>query len=143
MGVGDGGLLPRETRPGGKSLLIRHALTPVLIPLAFSESDLIRLFPLQMFERQKVEDAIISFAPDRTEFDITDPEGHNCTPVEDVDRKPPLRSGKTPASNPIRDWTDDDEDECVFPEVFDFYPLLFFLLLSAHQLIRPLRLQRQ
>src|SRR4051812_42523074 len=96
MGVGDGGLLPRETRPGGKSLLIRHALAPVPIQLVFSESDLIRLCPLQMFERQKAEDAIISFALDRTEFDITDPEGHNCTPVEDVDPEAAARSGKTP-----------------------------------------------
>src|SRR3954463_10776728 len=143
MGVGDGGLLPRETRSGGMSLLIRHALAPVPIQLVVSESDLIRLCPLQMFERQKAEDAIISFAPDRTEFDITDPEGHNCTPVEDVDPEAAARSGKTPPSNPIRDWTDDDEDECVFLEVFDFCPLLFFLLLFAHQLIQPLRLQRR
>src|SRR3954465_14365904 len=96
-----------------------------------------------MFQRQKAEDAIINFAPDRTEFDITDPEGHNCTPVEDVDPETASRSGKTPSSNPIRDWTDDDEDECAFLEVFDFYPSLLFLLLFAHQLIWPLRLQRR
>src|SRR3954453_6645703 len=96
-----------------------------------------------MFERQKAEDAIINFAPDHTEFDSTDPEGHNCTPMEDVDPETALRSGKTPSSNPIRDWTDDDEDECAFLEVFDFYPSLFVLLLFARQLIRPLRLQRQ
>src|SRR3954454_22688118 len=90
-----------------------------------SESILIRFCLLQMFERQKAEDAIINFAPDRTEFDITDPEGHNCTPVEDVDSVTASRSGKTPSSNPIRDWTDDDEDECVFPEVLDSYPSLF------------------
>lgn len=75
----------------------------------------------QRFDRQKEEDAKINYLPDRTEEDAEDPDTSKNAPEEEEILA--LPSSKASTSNPIRDWSDDDDaevdDDCYVVEVRD------------------------
>ena len=80
----------------------------------------------QRFDRQKEEDAKITYLPDRTEEDAEDPDTSTNAPEEE--QVLTLPSSKASPSNPIRDWSDDDDadvdDDCYVVEVRDAIPAI-------------------
>ena len=81
---------------------------------------------MQLFPRQEIEDGsdpISNCAPNRTELDPVelDDENHAAIPPFAPGGNP----GKSHARSSIRDWSDDDSEDCVMLEVHDIEPLSF------------------
>ena len=78
---------------------------------------------MQKFDRQATEDGpnpASKWGPDRTVADIVDPDNEDNVPI-------PLAGagtapGKTRARGSIKDWSDDDSDDCVLLEVHNPQP---------------------
>src|SRR5664279_4261048 len=60
---------------------------------------------------------------DREDSDTEDPDSEDYMPIPDAGTGP--APGKTPARDPLRDWPDDDDDDCQILEVYDPLPLAF------------------
>ena len=84
------------------------------------------LLSLQKWPRQAAEDALIDFPPDQTDVDIDDLDSLANTPAPEEEEP-----SKFPSSDPIRDWTDDDDDGCRILEVYDPTPLSFTFALDS------------
>ena len=84
------------------------------------------MFAVQRFLRQASEDGpdtSTKWGQDRTESDTEDPDSEDYMPIPDAGSGP--APGKTPARDSIRDWSDDDDDDCQVLEVLDPRPLAF------------------
>ena len=80
----------------------------------------------QRFARQVTEDGpdpSSKWGKDRTGSDAEDPDSEDFMPIPDAGSSPVL--GKLPAQDPLRDWSDDDDDECQVLEVINTRPLAF------------------
>ena len=67
------------------------------------------LLVLQLAERWQVEDALITFGPDRVDADLEDPDTAAYTPRIDLEETQAARASKASSLDPIRDWPDDDD----------------------------------
>ena len=81
---------------------------------------------MQTFDRQQIEDGpdpVSKCAPDRTTPDLEDPDNEDHVPIPlAVAGTPP---GKPHARRSIKDWSDDDSDDCVLLEVHNPQPPVF------------------
>ena len=60
---------------------------------------------------------------DREDSDTEDPDSEDYMPIHHAGTGP--APGKTPARDSLRDWPDDDDDDCQILEVYDPLPLAF------------------
>ena len=67
-------------------------------------------------------DPTANWGADRVEADSEDPDDEDNVPIPAADPGP--ASGKTRASS-IRDWSDDEDDDCAILEVYDPRPISF------------------
>ena len=81
---------------------------------------------MQLFSRQQTEDGpdlASKCAPDHADLDMEEPDNEDHLPIPlAVPGGPP---GKTRDRSSIRDWSDDDCDDCVLLEVLDPSPISF------------------
>ena len=80
---------------------------------------------IQRFSRQRIEDGSdpsATWGPDRTEADAQDPDDDDNVPIPLA--VPGPATGKTRASS-LRDWSEDEDDECQILEVHDAIPVAF------------------
>ena len=80
---------------------------------------------MQRFPRQAIEDGsdpADTWGPDRVEADTVDPDDEDNVPIPVVVSGP--ATGKTRASS-LRDWSEDEDDDCQILEVFDPLPVAF------------------
>ena len=86
----------------------------------------IGLFALiQRFPRQATEDGSdpsATWGPDRVEADAEDPDDDDNVPIPLA--VPGPATGKTRASS-LRDWSEDEDDDCQILEVHDAIPVAF------------------
>ena len=79
----------------------------------------------QRFPRQAIEDGsdpAATWGPDRTEADVKDPDDEDNVPIPLAVPGPAM--GKTRASS-LRDWSEDEDDDCRILEVYDALPVAF------------------
>ena len=79
----------------------------------------------QRFPRQGIEDGSdpsATWGPDRTEADAKDPDDDDNVPIPIA--VPGPATGKTRASS-LRDWSEDEDDDCQILEVHDAPPVAF------------------
>ena len=80
---------------------------------------------IQRFPRQAIEDGSdpsATWGPDRTEADAKDPDDDDNVPIPIA--VPDPATGKTRASS-LRDWSEDEDDDCQILEVHDALPVAF------------------
>ena len=80
---------------------------------------------IQRFPRQTIEDGSdppATWGPDRTEADVEDPDDDDNVPIPLAVPSPV--TGKTRASS-LRDWSEDEDDDCQILEVYDVLPVAF------------------
>ena len=97
---------------------------------------------MQRFGRQLKEDGpnpAAHWGADRVEADSEDPDDEDNMPIPDVGSVP--ATGKARDSS-IRDWSDDDDDDCRILEVHDPLPVAFSYPVRSPQLIRTTRCSR-
>ena len=63
-----------------------------------------------------------NWGKDRVEADLEDPDNDDNVPIPDVGTVP--ATGKTRASS-LRDWSEDEDDDCRILEVHDPHPVAF------------------
>ena len=83
---------------------------------------------MQRFARQKAEDGsdpAANWGADRVEADSEDLDDEANVPIPAAEPGP--ATGKTRASS-IRDWSDDEDDDCQILEVYDPRPMAFSYL---------------
>ena len=86
---------------------------------------------MQRFGRQLKEDGENPSAnrgKDRVEADSEDPDDEDNMPIPDVGTVPD--TGKTRASS-LRDWSEDEDDDCQILEVYDPRPVAFSYPVSS------------
>ena len=80
---------------------------------------------MQRFGRQKKEDGTdpaANWGKDRVDPNTEDPNDEDNMPIPDVGSIP--ATGKTRISS-IRDWSEDEDDDCQILEVYDPHPVAF------------------
>ena len=80
---------------------------------------------MQRFGRQLKEDEenpSATWGKDRVEADLEDPDNDDNVPIPDVGSIP--ATGKTRASS-LRDWSEDEDDDCRILEVYDPRPVVY------------------
>ena len=80
---------------------------------------------MQRFARQKAEDGsdpAANWGADRVEADSEDPDDEDNVPIPPA--IPGSAMGKTCASS-LRDWSEDEDDDCRILEVYDPRPVAF------------------
>ena len=106
----------------------RRRLPPAVSYYSFTDITLVSVFVLgsdplllaQIFDRQRIEDGpdpASKCAPDRATYDLEDPDNEDYVPIPLVIASTP--PGKTRARGSIRDWPDEDSDDCVLLEVLN------------------------
>ena len=81
---------------------------------------------MQRLARQVNEDGLdpsSKWAKDREDSDTEDPDSEDYMPIPHAGTGP--APGKTPARDSLRDWPDDDDDDCQILEVYDPLPFAF------------------
>ena len=81
---------------------------------------------MQRFTRKLTEDGpdpSTKWGQDTIVTDTEDPDNENYMPIPDAGIGP--APGKTHARDSIKDWSDDDDDDCQVLEVLDPRPLAF------------------
>ena len=80
---------------------------------------------MQRFARQAAEDGsdpADTWGPDQVEVDTADPDDEDNVPIPIAVSGP--TTGKTRASS-LRDWSEDEDDDCQILEVYDPLPVAF------------------
>ena len=87
---------------------------------------------MQRFDRQRTEDGenpSANWGNDRVEVDSEDPDDEDNMPIPDVNSI--SATGKTRASS-LRDWSEDEDDDCRVLEVYDPLPVAYSYLMSPN-----------
>ena len=74
------------------------------------------------------ENPSANWGKDRVEADLEDPDDDDNVPIPDVSTVP--ATGKTRASS-LRDWSEDEDDDCRILEVLDPHPVAFSYPVSS------------